>query len=114
MTQPEEFDKDIELAKLQVNASFFAAWYSVSAAVGFAIIASAFLALVAYMFATPQLTMMTFATVLAVLCVIFAIGLGGFLVVIAIKASKKQRQYWKLEFDRISKLAKAEKQSRPV
>ncbi len=111
MTQAEDFDKDIELAKLQFAAGFFAAWYSVCLSAGLALVGGALLTFAAYLLVTQGSTTTT-NTLVASIFLTIAEFMGIALVVAAIVKYGRNRKKWKKEFNRISKLAKAEKQSK--
>jgi Na+/H+ antiporter NhaD/arsenite permease-like protein len=106
MTQPESFDKDIELARIQVDVSIWTAVLSVCLTFGFTFIGGAPIAMIAYILSYPNHPI-TFTGYIAMT---LAVVLGTIMVVQAKREDDERRKKWKAKFDRLSKLAKAEKQ----
>ena len=109
MTQPEDFDKDIELAKLQVDATMWAAWFSMLFSAGSAMIVGAFVAGLAYALTYPNAPVS--------LGEVFLVGTtlvcGSMLLWKARRDDGDRREEWENRFKEISKRVKAGKEPKP-
>jgi hypothetical protein len=103
----EDFDKDIALARLQVDATLWASMYSVLGTTSFALIAGAMLAMLAYSLTTPKpsISSVAFEGIMTVL------NLGLFAAFVTVIGNRRRRNEREKEFTRISKKVKAEKEA---
>jgi hypothetical protein len=109
MTQPEEFDKDIELAKLQVDATIWASFLSMRFAAGSAIIAGTLVAMLAYALAYPNVPVGLGELAMVAMSLVT----GGILLWDAKRDDADKQKEWKNRFKEISKRVKNEKAPKP-
>ena len=107
MTQPEDFDKDIELAKIQVDATIWASYLSIYVTVGFALLGGAVLGIAAYRLSNPNWTTnipysnfvgLVTLTVLAVIGIVLAAK--------TLRKDEEKRKEWEDKFKEIYKKVK--------
>jgi hypothetical protein len=104
-TEPEGFDEDMLLARLQIDVTMWASMYSVLSGAVLALTGGALLAMLAYTLAPPQPSI----SFLAIVGMILVLVLGVLLEIYITIAHGRKRVDWGRELDRISKLVKAEK-----